>query len=314
MSRLKYGAETITGTVVSGRLQAASDKSAEREQAVILLDTGELRTFDLAAASSIRFADPKMQAQLRDYLTAVNQARSKEKRSIYIDSTDTKGRQINASYMVPMPVWKSSYRLMFSGEGQPTLEGWAIVDNTTGEDWTNIKLAVVSGRPVSFISSLYEPRFLVRPTVDLPENRAQGPILHEGNFERPQQSANVQEAPAAAPMPMKSKTIGAVGGAMGHFVVPRMEMQSSIAAAAEGRDLGDLFEYSFASPVTVKKNESAMLPFLQQKLGARKLLIYSESYGQQPDERRRTDELNRQNARWRTRSQFSIRTTTPAKR
>ena len=64
--------------------------------------------------------------------------------------------------------------------------------------------------------------------------------------------------------------------------VSRLEMQSSIAATAEGRDLGDLFEYSFASPITVKKNESSMLPFLQQKLGARKLLIYSENYGQNP--------------------------------
>ena len=50
----------------------------------------------------------------------------------------------------------------------------------------------------------------------------------------------------------------------------------------ESRDLGDLFEYSFSTPVTVKKNESTMLPFVQQKIGARKLLIYAESYGQNP--------------------------------
>ena len=57
---------------------------------------------------------------------------------------------------------------------------------------------------------------------------------------------------------------------------------SSIAAAAEGRDAGELFEYSFAGPVTVKKGESAMLPFLQQKVNTRKLLIYSESFGLHP--------------------------------
>ena len=132
---------------------------------VVLLDSGDLRTLDLAAASSIRFADTTLQSQLRDYLTVVNQSRSTDKRSIYIDSSDAKERQIAASYMIPTPVWKSSYRLIFADKGEPTLEGWAIIDNTTGEDWTNVRLAVVSGRPVSFISNLYEPKYVARQTV-----------------------------------------------------------------------------------------------------------------------------------------------------
>ena len=290
---MKYGTEVIAGTIVSGRMIAAADKSPEREQAVVLMDSGELRTFDLAAASSIKFSEPKLQLQLRDYLGAVNQARSKDKRSVYIDSTDAAGRKIVASYMVPMPVWKSSYRLIFSGQAQPTIEGWAIVDNTTGEDWTNVRLSVVSGRPVSFISRLYEAKFLQRPTVDLPEDRAQGPVLYEGAFDavKPMQSPGAPRAMAMAPPATGLNKTGAVaggviGGIMGSVQVQaqeaRLEMQSSLAATAEGRDLGDLFEYSFASPITVKKNESSMLPFLQQKLGARKLLIYSENYGRNP--------------------------------
>ncbi len=58
--------------------------------------------------------------------------------------------------------------------------------------------------------------------------------------------------------------------------------QSAFSSVASGQDVGELFEYSFASPVTVKMGESAMLPFLQQKVGARKLLIYSESMGLHP--------------------------------
>ena len=159
---MKYGAETVSGAIVTARVIPASDKAPEKEQVVVLLDSGELRTLDLAAASSIRFADPNLQVQLKDYLVAVNQARSKEKRSVYMDSSDAKERQIVASYMTPAPVWKSSYRLIFSAQNEPTLEGWAIVDNTTGEDWNNVRLAVVSGRPVSFISRLYEPKFVQR--------------------------------------------------------------------------------------------------------------------------------------------------------
>ena len=91
---------------------------------------------------------------LKDYLTFLTQSRSKEKRSVYIDSSDAKDRQVSAIYMLPMPVWKSSYRLVFTDQGQPTLEGWAIIDNTTADDWTNVRLAVVSGGPGSVVSGV----------------------------------------------------------------------------------------------------------------------------------------------------------------
>ncbi len=122
------------------------------------MDTGELRNVDLAAATSIRFPDAKLQLQFKDYLAALTGARSQDKRSVYIDSTDSKSRDVQADYIIPMPAWKSSYRLLFADTGQPTLEGWAIVDNTTGEDWTNVHLSLVSGKPISaFISQLYAP-------------------------------------------------------------------------------------------------------------------------------------------------------------
>ena len=281
---LKYGAETISGTVVSGRLVKSDDKQPEREQLVALLDSGELRTLDLAAASSIRFADPKLQVQLRDYLTVVNQSRSTDKRSIYIDSSDAKERQIAAGYMIPTPVWKSSYRLIFAEKPEPTLEGWAIVDNTTGEDWTNVRLAVVSGRPVSFISNLYEPKYVARQTVELPEDRAAAPVLYGGAVDE------LKQAPVAGlrvPEPLgraQARLGGVIGGVAGgaNGIFSSGANVSAVALNVAAEDLGDLFEYGFDGPVTVRKDESAMFPFLQQQIGARKLLIYSESYGEHP--------------------------------
>jgi hypothetical protein len=160
---LKFGNDTVTGIVVNGRLISGGDKQAEREQLTLMLDSGELRNVDLSAASGIRFSDAKLQQQFREYLTAVAAARSKEKRSVYIDSTDSKERQVTASYMVPAAVWKSSYRLIFGAKGEPILEGWAIVDNTTSEDWNKVALSLVSGRPISFVSQLYAPKYVTRP-------------------------------------------------------------------------------------------------------------------------------------------------------
>ena len=60
------------------------------------------------------------------------------------------------------------------------------------------------------------------------------------------------------------------------------DLVSNVAVNVASGDLGELFEYRFSAPITVKKDESAMLPFLQQKIGSRKLLIYSENYGEHP--------------------------------
>ena len=273
---LKLGADTVAGTIVSGRVVRGVDNKVERETVVLLTDSAELRTFDLAAASAVKFSDPKQQNLLKDYLTVLNQARSKDRRSIYIDSNGSATRQLVASYMTPAAVWKSSYRLIFGEQEQPTLEGWAIVDNTTGEDWTNVRLSVVSGKPISFITQLYEPKYVQRPQEELAENRAVAPVVFGGAV-----AANLAAPAPGAPPPavraMKSASRDAVLEAFDKKFEP-----SAFASTADGRDAGELFEYSFASPVTVKKGESAMLPFLQQKLGARKLLIYSENFGLHP--------------------------------
>jgi hypothetical protein len=275
---LRLGSDTVAGAIVSARTVKPDEKSPERENVVLLTDTGEIRSFDLGAASSVKLADPKMQTLLRDYLTVLSGARSKDQRSVYIDTSGTGTRQLTASYMTPSAVWKSSYRLIFGTQAEATLEGWAIIDNTSGEDWSNVKLSVVSGRPISFISQLYAPRYVQRPTVDLAENRPVAPVVLQGAV------GGALNSPAAPPAAAKAL---ALNRADRNFLAEeRVSVdavrESSLAPATAARDLGELFEYSFSSPVSVKQGESAMLPFLQQKINARKLVIYMESFGLNP--------------------------------
>jgi hypothetical protein len=292
---LKFANETVTGAVVAARLVPGDDKRPEREQITLLMDAGDLRNFDLGAAAAIRFTDIRVQAQFKDYLAALTDARSKEKRTVYIDSTDSKRREVVASYMVPTPVWKSSYRLIFEEGAQPTLEGWAIVDNTTGEDWTKVDLSLVSGRPISFISRLYEPRYVARQTAELPEDAASAPVVYEGavetksgtvNIDGQIQADSVTVAASAAPVPGPNGQfhgLGASAPANGRAFGSLAKLApSTIAASAAGRELGELFEYHIPTPVTVRRNESAMLPFLQQKVDTRKLLIYSDPSAAHP--------------------------------
>ncbi|HSP70149.1 MAG TPA: DUF4139 domain-containing protein, partial [Bryobacteraceae bacterium] len=269
---LRLGSDTVAGTIVSARTVKPDEKSPERETVVLLTDSGEIRTFDLGAASSVKLSDPKLQALLRDYLTVLSGARSKDKRSVYIDTAGTGTRQLTASYMTPSAVWKSSYRLIFGTAAEATLEGWAIIDNTSGEDWSNVKLSVVSGRPISFITQLYEPRYVQRPTAELAENRPVAPIVLQGAVGGGEPLRAFAPAPQIARDEARAKS-----QAMAESV-----QVSSITPTMATRDLGELFEYSFSSPVSVKQGESAMLPFLQQKINARKLLIYMESFGLNP--------------------------------
>jgi hypothetical protein len=275
---LQFGGQTVAGAIVSGRLVHGDEKRPEREVITLLLDSGELHTIDLNAASAVRFTDAKLQQQFRDYLQVLTAARSQDKRSVYIDSTDANAREVAATYTIPTAVWKSSYRLVLDASGSQ-LEGWAIVDNTTGEDWNKITLSLVSGRPISFISQLYPPRFVNRPTAELPEDRAVGPVLHEGAFA----SAQVAAGAALAMVPSAGLPPPPAPARMARRAYDTAEMaksttpvQSTVVNDAMAQAVGDLFEYRLSQPVTIRKNESAMLPFLQQKIDARKLLIYSD--------------------------------------
>lgn len=278
---LMIGTQSVSGTIVSARTRAGDKDHAEQQLVVLLTNSGEIRTYDLGATTGVKLTDPKLQSMLRDYLAVLGNARSRERRNVYIDAGNSSG-QIAASYMTPAAVWKSSYRLIFGTQAQPLLEGWAIVDNTSGEDWSNVKLSVVSGRPISFITQLYEPRYVTRPTAELAENQAVAPVVFEGNLK-------TAAEPAPPPAPRAAARLGVAGGFLSgqdstveDRVAPLLETGSTINATAQGRDTGELFEYSFEAPVTIKQGESAMLPFLQQRLGARKLLIYSENFGLHP--------------------------------
>jgi hypothetical protein len=282
---MEFGTQKVAGAIVSARLIAGDKDHPEREQLTLLMDTGELRNVDLAAATSIRFPDAKLQLQFKDYLAALTGARSQDKRSVYIDSTDSKSRDVQADYIMPMPAWKSSYRLLFAETGQPTLEGWAIVDNTTGEDWTNVHLSLVSGKPISFISQLYAPKYIQRQGAELPEDQAVAPTVYSAAVTAApaaQRAVNgrVQGQDSTSNVFAAGRGGGGGGGVAGGFLtngVSQMAEMSSINPAGAATEIADLFEYAIATPVTVRKDESAMMPFLQQKVSARKLIIYSDS-------------------------------------
>ncbi len=298
---LRLSRGRVNGTIVSARRTAATDRQAERLEVMLLMENGEFQTVDPAAAAGLKFVDPKMQRQFRDYLQVLSRSRSLDKRSVTIESGGG-ASEVTVNYVVPTPIWKSSYRLVFDGRGTPQLEGWAIVDNTSGEDWTNVDMSLVSGLPVSFISRLYEPRYVGRPVVQLAQDRAWRPVVHGGALDEfrdnkenevaqdrgaqakrrfaAEQFAPKTESVETGTRAFRQQVAGAPAEAMvgrdARIARGRSSMTSTVAAAAVGAKLGELFEYRIDTPVTIRKGESAMLPFLREEITARRLLIYDK--------------------------------------
>src|SRR5579862_7228266 len=109
-------------------------------------------------------------------------------------------RDVFVSYISEVPVWKSTYRILFPDkpDEKPLLQGWAIVDNTIGEDWKDVQLSLVAGAPQSFVQDISQPFYSRRPVIALPESVMLTPQSHEATvkeFDRLNQFAKLQAPP-----------------------------------------------------------------------------------------------------------------------
>ncbi|MFK7987778.1 MAG: OmpA family protein [Sandaracinaceae bacterium] len=72
------------------------------------------------------------------------------------------------AYSAPTSAWRASYRLLLPedpGSDQATLQAWAVIDNTTANDWDDVELILATDAPLSFAIDLRTPREVARPNV-----------------------------------------------------------------------------------------------------------------------------------------------------
>jgi hypothetical protein len=114
-----------------------------------------------------------------------------------ISASGTGERELFVSYVSEVPVWKSTYRIILQekAESKPRLQGWAIVDNTIGEDWKDVHLTLVAGAPQSFIQEISQPFYTRRPVIPLPESVQLTPQTHEATLEEDKAPAPPPPAP-----------------------------------------------------------------------------------------------------------------------
>jgi len=244
-----------------------------------LLTEKGLHSVALDDVQAVRFLRQELDDELRLALRTLAQGHDTQKKTVAVRFAGEGERRVQVAYVAESPVWKTSYRLVL-GEGEPYLQGWAIVENTTDEDWKDVNLTLVSGRPISFIMDLYEPLYVTRPEMRL--------RLYESlTAKRYGEAMDMLEEDAEEPMAEKARSMDrrargkraealerkagapgapAEGGFLGRGVTP---------AAAAG-EVGELFKYVIESPVTLPRQKSALLPIVAGEVEGTKVSIYDE--------------------------------------
>jgi hypothetical protein len=381
---VRSGGATIAGRLLSVERKTRTTKEGQivpYDEVALITDAGEVRTAELGTATSVRLAERDLNQEVSRYLNLIASTRSQDLRRMTISSAGAGERQVYVSYISEVPLWKTTYRIVMPSKAnaKPLLQGWAIVDNTVGEDWENVELSLVAGAPQSFIQQLSQPYYSRRPVVPLPESVQLEPQTHaatlipgngtlsgtvtdpsgadvagatvrvydasnnlvatattdesgdyqvnglpEGNYRvevtragfrsyvennvavtgggevskdvelqvgATSESVMVMAAPAPAPPPGVGGGVGRgqfraalkVGpGAVSNLAIDANMLNATRAAqqaAAQARELGDLFEYKLKQPVTIRKNQSALVPILQSDITAEKVSLWNESAG-----------------------------------
>ncbi|MDX6288558.1 MAG: hypothetical protein QOH42_357 [Blastocatellia bacterium] len=176
---------TATGsilTVEERKSQIDSSKPALITHALVIAsENGELTSFDLAEVRSIKLVDEGARRDIGEFANATSSARRRDAKTIVVTSDGAGPREMLVSYTIAAPIWKTTYRVVLDSQGKPFFQGWAIVDNVSDEDWTNISLSLVSGSPVSFIQPIQKPFYRYRPVVGMPTDLKLTPQTYEAS-------------------------------------------------------------------------------------------------------------------------------------
>jgi hypothetical protein len=92
-----------------------------------------------------------------------------------IELTGRRPHDVRLSYVTESPAWKPSYRVVLGDHEKVDLAGWAVVDNTSGEDWKNVRLGVGASSALSFHFDLHSLRPVERETLEANGLFAQAP-------------------------------------------------------------------------------------------------------------------------------------------
>jgi hypothetical protein len=296
---------TFTGTIVSVEVQRhqINDQAVDMELLNLLTADG-IRSLPMRDVQKLRFLNANLDRELKQALETLAKSHDTRKKSVTLNFLGNGKRKVSVGYVVEHPIWKTSYRLVLDQEGKPFLQGWAMVENPTDEDWKDVRMTLVSGRPISFVMDLYQPLYVNRPKVEPELFASLRPPTYSGSMDARdkalQEHSAIQEQLARGER--KAGLTGdrgqggsgrgggqgqGIGGGFGDrrtsigraddVLAEQLRLDQGVQSAATATEIGDFFQYALDQPVNLQRQKSAMLPIINQPVEGTKVSIYNPS-------------------------------------
>jgi hypothetical protein len=295
--------EDITGVILgveTHKKQIGENQFIDSEVLNLMTDDG-LRSVPMESVSRLKLTNEKLDGELKKALALLATGHDADKKAVEISFLGKGERRVRVGYIQESPIWKTTYRLVLSNE-KPLIQGWAIVENTSEEDWKDVTLSLVSGRPISFTMDLYQPLYMPRPLEELELHASLRPQVYGQDLEdlrRMASSTGASEGVLVAKKPAEGKASygraipqkggfgGGMGGAAGmggmeaeaqeEGVLTERNLGNSVRSVANASEVGNFFQYLIDTPVTLPRQQSAMLPIVTGDVKAEKVSIYNQS-------------------------------------
>jgi hypothetical protein len=278
--------DTTTGSVVGIEpvVKQTKDGTITSYKLVLFRDDGRIQPVELLEISTLKILDDGLQKDLKRLLEIHLKAKHADRKSVVLDASGAGERNIRVGYIIETPIWKTSYRLLFEADQKPLLQGWAILENTTDEDWDQVDASFVAGSPISFVMDLYTAYYPRRS--EIPVGVTSAPQAELQNY------AKSAAAPAPKPMAPGNRARGLAEDAKkekadsedralegGRRVELRKsfaeEMENAVGPAAAGVDVGELFAYQAREKVSIKRGQAALVPIISERVdGGERILFY----------------------------------------
>ena len=279
LATLKGAQVTVGGSrAISGRIVSVQDDTValgdgkgttSRTRITLFADHG-LQQFILEDAENLQFTDPVLRDQVGRALIAIQGNRAKDARTIELTTRGADKRTVRVAYIVEVPVWKASYRLTLGADPAATrsaLQGWATIENLSGQDWKEVDLTLVSGRPVSFHQALYNAYYVTRPEVPVEVAGRLMPGVDRGGVQAPQAKSSTMPAPAPQRLQMERSMAPSTAP-------PPPPPMAAAADQIEASDAATQVVFKFPRAVSVGNGRTLSLPIIDRQIPVQRLALY----------------------------------------
>src|SRR5262245_34854638 len=306
---------SLTGKIMGVEQQAQPSKEGTVPVSVLNLWCAEgVRAVKLPEVQRLRFASPVLENEMRRALETLALSHDSLKKAVSLHFAGEGKRKVEVGYVIENPIWKTSYRLVLGKDDaskKPYLQGWAVVENPTDEDWHAVTMALVSGRPISFKMDLYNPLYVARPTVEPELFASLRPPTYGGAMFKPMDAPpagagaggppgafggsggfGAPGMPGAGGMPApkaprpKGDASRLRGGEMNDDQIryareaaarlkDRMDLGARVQRVASASSLGYYFQYVIDRPVELARQKSALLPIVNKDVEGKRVSIYN---------------------------------------